>query len=298
MKINRILESPILTTHIAVFLFGFSGLFGKFFSFSSVYIVLGRTFFASLSLFIFIFFFKKAKIRPASIKDAFWFALQGLLLAFHWVCFFYSIQLSTVAVGLLTFSTFPLFVTFLEPAFSKEKLYLTDIILACLIVTGTFLIIPSLDLSDNITKGGLIGVLAGFTFALLALINRKNAKKIDPFSIALHQNFFATLFLLIPAFLVNSPPPGYKDLPLLILLGVVCTALSHSLFIKSLGRIKAQTVSVITGLEPVWGIALAVLFFNEIPDLKIIVGGMIIITASIAAGMQKKDTSQSPCKLN
>jgi drug/metabolite transporter (DMT)-like permease len=287
MEIKKILESPIVTTHIAVFLFGFSGLFGKFFSFSSVYIVLGRTFFASISLLIFIFFFTKKTIRPASLENMFWFGLQGLLLAFHWVCFFYSIQLSTVAVGLLTFSTFPLFVTFIEPVFSDEKLYLKDILMACFILTGTFLIIPSFDFSNNITKGGLIGILAGFTFALLALINRKNTKRVDPLSIALYQNFFATLFLLIPVLLIDSPIPSYKDIPLLIVLGVLCTALSRSLFIKSLARIKAQTVSVITGLEPVWGIVLAVLFFNEVPDLKIIIGGTIIIATSIAAGMQR-----------
>ena len=293
MQIKKTLENPIITTHIAVFLFGFSVLFGKFFSFSPVYIVLGRTFFASIALLIFISFFKKTPIKPASLKDAFSFALQGLLLAFHWVCFFYSIQISTVAVGLLTFSTFPLFVTFLEPLFCEEKLYIKDIILACLILTGTSLVIPSLDFSNNITKGGCIGILAGFTFALLAIVNRENAKKLNPFSIALHQNFFATLFLLIPAFLINSPLPLYSDLPLLAVLGIFCTALAHSLFIKSLANIKAQTVSIITGLEPVWGIILALFFLNEVPNLQTIAGGIIIISASVIAGMKNEKLNKN-----
>ncbi|MCP3899020.1 MAG: DMT family transporter [Desulfobacteraceae bacterium] len=288
MQIKKTLENPILTTHIAVFLFGFSGLFGKFFSFSPVYIVLGRTFFASLSLLIFIIFFKKITIKPGSLKNAFFLALQGLLLAFHWVCFFYSIQISTVAVGLLTFSTFPLFVTFLEPLFSEEKLYARDIVFAFMILAGTFLIIPSFDFSNNITKGGCVGILAGFTFALLAIVNRKNAKKLNPLLIALHQNLFATIFLLVPAFLINSELPKFSDLPLLAILGILCTALSHSLFIKSLVHIKAQTVSIITGLEPVWGIILAILFLNETPNFQIIIGGVIIITASVLAGMKNE----------
>ncbi len=288
MSTKKFLENPIVTTHIAVFLFGFSGLFGKFFSFHPVYIVLGRTFFASVALLIFIFFFRKTTIRPASLKDAFSFVLQGLLLAFHWVCFFYSIQISTVAIGLLTFSTFPFFVTFLEPLFLKEKLYLNDIIFAIFIVLGTFLIIPSFNFSNDLTRGGIVGIIAGFTFALLSIVNRKNAKKLNPFSIALHQNFFATLFLLIPALLINSPLPLYKDIPLLAVLGIFFTALAHSLFIKSLAGIKAQTVSIITGLEPVWGILLAFLFFNEIPGFKIIIGGIIIISTTLLAGMKNK----------
>jgi drug/metabolite transporter (DMT)-like permease len=287
MDIKKTLENPLVTTHIAVLLFGFSGLFGKFFSFSSVYIVLGRTFFASLSLIIFICFFTKINIKPDSLKDAFLFALQGLFLAFHWVCFFYSIQLSTVAIGLLTFSTFPLFVTFLEPVVFGEKLYKRDIVLALMILAGTFLVVPSFDLSDNMTKGALIGIFAGFTFALLALINRKNAKKLNPMSIALHQNFFATLFLLIPAFMIDSPLPSFSDLPMLAVLGVLCTALSHSLFIKSLGSLNAQTVSIITGLEPVWGILLALFFFSEMPGPQTFIGGVIIMTSSILAGIKK-----------
>ena len=42
---------------------------------------------------------------------------SGVLLSFHWFAFFHSIQLSTVAVGVIGFSTYPVFVTFLEPLF-------------------------------------------------------------------------------------------------------------------------------------------------------------------------------------
>ena len=79
---------------------------------------------------------------------------------------------------------------------------------------------------------------------------------------------------------INSPLPLVSDLPLLAVLGIICTALSHSLFIKALANMKAQTVSIITGLEPVWGIMLALLFLSEIPDLKTIIGGGIIIFTS------------------
>jgi hypothetical protein len=38
--------------------------------------------------------------------------LLGLILAVHWITFFHAIQVSSVAVGLLAFSTFPVFITF------------------------------------------------------------------------------------------------------------------------------------------------------------------------------------------
>ena len=111
----------MLEIHIAVFLFGLAGLFGKWLALSPMLIVFGRTFFASLVLGAILFFSKKP-FRTKSRQDLAVLVLLGVILAVHWITFFHSIQISNVAVGLLTFSTFPLFVTFIEPYFFKEKL--------------------------------------------------------------------------------------------------------------------------------------------------------------------------------
>jgi hypothetical protein len=47
---------------------------------------------------------------------------MGMILAIHWTTFFKAIQVSTIAIALLTFSTFPVFITFLEPYFLKIRL--------------------------------------------------------------------------------------------------------------------------------------------------------------------------------
>jgi len=107
--------------HMAVFLFGFAGLFGKFLLCDPIYIVLGRTFFAFTALFLYAKIFSKTALILSFDKTGLFFVLQGILLAVHWWSFFLSIQLSSVAVGLVTFSTFPLFVTFMEPLFSKRQ---------------------------------------------------------------------------------------------------------------------------------------------------------------------------------
>jgi len=61
----------------------------------------------------------------------------------------------------------------------------------------------------------------------------------------------------------------------------------HSVqFIKSLGFIRAQTASVIAGLEPVYGIVLAFFLLNEIPQIRTLIGGLIIIGTTIFAGLK------------
>lgn len=193
-----------------------------------------------------------------------------------------------MAVGLVSFSTFPLFVTFMEPFFFKERLKKRDIGTALAIFVGIILVVPELNFDNNITKGCFYGMLSGFTFALLALVNRKNARTCDSIAVAFYQNLFAAIFLIIPLTFLKTPWPVVSDLPNLLFLGVVCTALSHTLFINALTHIRAQTASIIAGLEPVYGIILAFFLLNEIPQLRTLVGGLIIIGTTIIAGMISK----------
>ena len=282
-----ILNQGLVQIHIAVFLFGFAGLFGKFLSCNPIYIVFGRTFFAFIALFFYAKFVSKTTLALSSKTTALFFILQGILLAIHWYSFFLSIQISSVAVGLVTFSTFPLFVTFLEPLFFKEKLQIQNIILAGMVFIGIILVIPDFNFSNNITKGAVFGIISGFTFALLALVNRKNTNLSDSITIAFYQNLFACIFLILPIMTIQTSVPEIDDLPNLIFLGVVCTALAHTLFIKSLSFIKAQTVSVITCLEPVYGIVLAFFILNETPSIRTLSGGMIIIGVSAAVSIKQ-----------
>jgi drug/metabolite transporter (DMT)-like permease len=280
------LNKGVAQIHIAVFLFGFAGLFGKFLSCSPLYLVFGRTFFAAIALLCFARFFSNTALLAFKKKEIFFFLLQGVLLAIHWWSFFLSIQISSVAIGLITYSTFPLFVTFLEPFFFKEKLKKIDIIIAGIVFIGILLVIPNFNFSNNITKGSFFGIISGLTFAFLALVNRRNARISDSIAIAFYQNLFAAMFLILPILFLQIAPPQPSDFPYLIFLGVVCTALAHTLFIKSLTFIRAQTASVIAGLEPVYGIILAFFMLNEIPQTRTLLGGVIIIGTTLFAGFK------------
>jgi drug/metabolite transporter (DMT)-like permease len=77
-----------------------------------------------------------------------------------------------------------------------------------------------------------------------------------------------------------------KDIMLLAFLGVVCTGFAHSLFIRSMAFIKARTASVVACLEPVYGIVVAAFLLNEIPDMRVITGGGVILCAAAYASIK------------
>lgn len=275
-KNNSSKTKSLMQIHLAVFLFGLSGLFGKLLFLPSIIIVLGRVFFSCSFLLILILLLKQT-IKLNRKIDYIYLIAMGVILAIHWSTFFTSIQISTVAIGLLTFSTFPIFVTFLEPIFLKEKIMLADSLIAIVTFLGVILVIPKFELGDHLTQGVLWGIASGFTYAILSMFNRNYVKEYSSLVIAFYEQFIATI-VLIPFFFWQKPVLHLKDIVLLILLGVVFTGISHSLFINGLKNVKTQTAGIISSLEPVYGIIFAALLLWELPTLREILGGIVILS--------------------
>ncbi|QDR81654.1 DMT family transporter [Sporomusa termitida] len=269
-------NAGLLQIHVAVFLFGLSGLFGKLVTLPAGLIVFGRVVFASIFLILLLVYLRQ-NIKLNQQRHYVYLAVMGMLLAVHWVTFFLSIQVATVAIGLLTFSTFPVFVTFLEPYFFKEKIRLADIIAALLTLGGVILVIPEFQLNNSVTQGVVWGITSGFTYAVLSLLNRNFAAEYSSLVIAFYEQAAAAILLFPFVFLRPQPVVQVNDILLLLLLGVVFTGVSHSLFISGLKRIKTQTAGIISSLEPVYGIIFAVMLLQEIPTLREILGGLIIL---------------------
>jgi drug/metabolite transporter (DMT)-like permease len=274
----------MLKLHIAVFLFGLAGLFSKFLSVPATTIVWGRTFFAVLATLLYLCF-RGSRLRLAKPSDGYVLSLQGIVLAIHWFTFFYSIQVSSVAVGLLSFSTFPAFVMCLESILFKQPVKVVDVLGIALISLGLLFIVPEFEFSNRSFQGVLWGTISGFLFAVLTLLNRKLSGKYLPVHISLIQNLVAAI-VLTPWALGAVSTLSSQDWQLLIVLGVFCTGLAHSLFINALTRTRAFVASIVASLEPVYGILAAAILLGEMPMTKEIIGGLMIVSATILISLR------------
>ncbi len=291
----------LLAIHAAVLLFGFAGLLGKMVAVPPLGIVFARALLAAVSLGLFLGW-RTGWPPGLATKKKVMLALSGVVLAAHWLTFFQSIQVSSVAVGLLAFSSFPLFVTFLEPLFFAERLRARDVALAVAVGAGLTLLVPDFKLGNRVTQGAAWGTASGFTFAILALLNRKFVQSLAPLAVAAGQNAVAPL-VLAPFVALTPFSPSARDLLLLAVLGLVCTALAHVLFVRGLTSLRAQVASVITGLEPVYGIVFALVLLGEVPTPRTLAGGAVILAAALAAslpgrtkpGAQARAASRNSC---
>ena len=275
----------LVSANVAVLLFGLAGVLGKLSLLPAPLIVFGRSFFAGLVL-LAVCWLRHIPLRPKQSRDAYLLLGQGVLLALHWTAFFQAINVSNVAIGLLSFSSFPLFTAILEPLLLHQRPSRIQIVAALLILPGIFLLVPSFTLQNQTTLGVMWGVLSGASFALLSVTNRWLGRTYSSLMISLYQDGIAALVLL-PIFFFTATGTSWtpQTLLILIILGVVCTALAHTLFIASMRDITAQTASLLASLEPVWGIIFGIVLLGAIPTTRTLIGGAIIISATLLPGI-------------
>jgi len=180
---------------------------------------------------------------------------SGIILAVHWFCFMQSIQLSTVAIGTITFSAFPIFTSFLEPMFFKEKIRIRNVVCSVLMLVGIFIIAPIFNdqRSDGRMAGIIVGLVSSLTYAALSLFNRYFSAKYESETIVFYEQAIAAVAIL-PFVFIFKTIMTIKDFFLLAILGIVFTAFAHGLFVKGLRHIKVSTAGVISGLEAVYSI--------------------------------------------
>ncbi len=277
----------LLALHGAVVLFGFAGLFGKWLVWSPAAIVLGRTSIAALALAA-VVLYRQRTLPPPTVLAA----GNGLLLAAHWVAFFAAIQASTVATGLLGFASFPLFVPLLDRVLHGVPAPRGVWKQAVLVVAGLVLLVPDLRWQGQVAQlqGLGWGVVAGFTFAWLTVRTRAAGATHRPEVMALWQNAVAALCVAPIVLWQGGVGAAITPLTLLqiVLLGIGCTALAHTLFIGGLRRVGAATASVIAALEPVYGIALAAWLLGEIPAGRTLAGAALLMAAALAASRRAR----------
>lgn len=279
-------RKDIFYLHIAVMMFSIAGVIGQFVEVPSVMVAMGRVICSSILLFV-IAVVKKDSLKLDSGKDYIAIMLTGAVLAIHWTTFFQSIQVSSVAIGTITFSTFPLFLTFIEPIVFRERIRVRSIISAVILLIGVAITIPEFSLENQVTIGIIWGMISSLTYAIITLANRYFSKKYEGRIVSFYEQGTAALVLLPAIFLVQTQWRVQDALGVAVI-GCVCTAFAYSLYVSAQKRVKAQTAGIISGMETVYGIIYALIFLGEMPTARELLGGVIILGVALVTSLSKQ----------
>ena len=277
----RLLELSLATLFIST-----SGALGRFIDMPTPVTIWWRCALGLLFLIIFSKLFKISLI-PKTRRGLPAIALSAIFLGAHWITYFYSLKLSNVAIGMLSLYTFPVITALLEPLFVKVKLEVTHIVLGILILVGIYILSPEFNLENTQVKGILWGILSAICYALRILILKDHAKSYHGTTLMIYQLIVLTI-LLVPVMFTLETANISTQYPYVILLALLTTAIGHSLFVHSLKYFSASSASIISSLLPIYGIIIAYIFLGEVPTLKTILGGSLIMFTVIIESIRSR----------
>lgn len=272
-------KKSLISLHLTVILLGGTALFSRLVPLSAIDITLIRSVFACVALFAFLFL-AKDKVKLHCRRDYAIAVGLGILMALHWVTYFAAMQYAGVSVGMIALFTFPVITVLIEPLFEKTGLVWQDIVSALAVVAGVYLIVPESNLENEITLGVLIGIASAVLYAFRNIIHRKHFKQYSGAKAMAWQTLVISIVML-PTIGNSIAQASTHDWLMLLLLGTVFTALPHALIAASLRHLRAKTFSLIACMQPLYGVALAIIVLDESPTLSTLIGGILITSASV-----------------
>ena len=263
-----------------------SGALGKYIDMPTSVIIWFRSSLGMLALFLFCKF-QKIEFKKLPQKKRIPFLISAIFLGAHWITYFLSLKASNVAIGMLSLFTFPVITALLEPFFSKEKFNPMHMLLGILILVGIYFIAPELNFSNQYFIGIVFGLISALCYSIRILILKSFTTSYDS-SIIMFYQLVVLSVVLFPVLFLFDVSNIQSQYPYILILGLITTALGHTLFVKSLRYFSAATASIIGSIQPIFGIIIAFFFLNEVPELNTAIGGFIILTTVLIESFMTK----------
>ncbi len=264
--------------NLVMLLLGTSGPFGKYITLPVSLAIEIRALLALVFLLLYCkykglsFHLRKKDIPPILVS--------GLLMGLHWTTYFKALQLSNVAIGMLSLFTYPVWTALLEPLFLKTKFQKIHLLLGLLVLVGIYFLVPKTDLNNSYLAAIGFGVFSAICYAVRNLILKTKITNYQG-SVLMGYQLIIVSILLFPVFFmydIADIPSQWKGL-----LGValITTALGHTMFINTFKHFSITTISIISSIQPVYGILLGALFLAEVPEWSTVFGGVLILISVI-----------------
>jgi drug/metabolite transporter (DMT)-like permease len=277
------LTKNLLELNLAMLFISTSGVLGRYIDMPSPITIGLRALLACLVLFLFCKW-KKVNLHLQP-KDRKTILASGILLGLHWTTYFYALQLSNVAIGMLSLFTYPAITAILEPILLKTKILKVHILLSILVLVGIYFLVPDFDLQNNQFKAVGFGVLSAFCYALRNIAMKSKIDQYDGSALMVYQLLAIAVFWS-PFFFLLDSSKVLTYLPATILLAVLTTSIGHTLFLYSLKNFSTITASIISCTQPIYGILIGLIILGEVPKLTTLIGGLIIISTVLAESIR------------
>ena len=271
-----------LQIHFCVLLWGFTAILGKLITLPALPLVWWRMLLVVLALLLMPKVWRGLRAMPARLIWA--YAGIGVLVSLHWLSFYAAIKLSNASVGATCIALGPVFLAFIEPWIAKRKFDPRELMIGVAVVPGVVMVVGGVP--HDMRLGISVGVLSALFVAFFGSLNKRLVEHGDPLTVTFIELGTGTVFLtLLAPLLPHTGPafmlPNLHDALLLLALSFGCTLLPFTLALVALRHLSAFGTQMVTNLEPVYAIVLAIVLLGEQRELDrwFYIGVAVILAA-------------------
>jgi len=218
--------------------------------------------------------------------------IVGVVLAAHWLFFFLSLNLTTVAVSLAIVYVGPVLAAAFSGPVLHERVSWHAYAGLAVAVVGMLLVVRP---GAGATLGGVAAAgVSGVLLAVLMLLGKPLAADLGGLVVATWELVVASIVLA--PFTVQAVRFSADAWPQFLILGALFTGVAGVVYWSSMRQLPVAVVSVVMYLEPAAAVVWAAIFLSEQPDPLAWFGvGLVVAAGTIASrGATEEDVVVAP----
>ena len=223
----------------------------------------------------------KEKFDWAAIrKNLLWMVSGGICLGLGCVFYFEGYRNTTVSIATLIFYSGPVLMMLLSPLLFKEKLTVYKLLGVFAALSGIVLINGTAPISGSNPGKGVICTLLAVVLCQSLLYCNKRITGIPYLQLTLIEMLAAFAALLPYVIITHEGPiviPPVKEIICLLTLGIVHGGWGYYVFFSSVQLLRAQSVILISYVEPFSALVLSAIFLQERLTLLQIIGAVLLL---------------------
>lgn len=276
----------------SMLIFGTLGVVRRYVPLSSAMLALCRGALGSVFLLLFVLM-RGGKLKLPERKATLWLVLTGAIMGLNWMLLFEAYSYTTVAAATMCYYMQPTIVILLSPLVFRERLSGRKLACAAAAIVGMLFVSGVLSGGTGQVRdirGIAFGLGAAALYAAVIILNKKVVVE-DIYAKTVIQLAGAAL-VMIPYVLLTEGVPELTltaaDIGMVLLVGIVHTGITYALYFGSMQRLKAQTVAVMSYIDPVFALLLSAAVLHESLTPLGIVGAVLIIGSAIISETAKE----------
>lgn len=288
-KIKMKISGDVLIS-VAMLLFGAYSLFLRFFS--AIPTITFLFAFQIVGVIGFFFLVPQRKFLLGRLQNyQFLIALAVLSLANN-LSYFLAFRLTAVANAAIAHQMVSVFLLILAPWLIGEKTKKNEFVALVISLLGiTILYGGGLTFTRSMDFWGItLGLASAVFYALLIILYRHLPQRGIPIETVNFWGYAIGAVILLPFMpIVGGFAITMKDILPLALFGFIFAVIAVWIHTSGISRTRPLHASIIGKSEPVIASFYALIFLGEIPSAYVLIGGAMIIGASLWLALDKKD---------